>query len=224
MTKLQTAIDLMIQEFLAKVPADVAGKLDAGVERLMGSGLAEGAFGVGRKVPDVTMPNAMGQPVSLYEKLKDGPVVLTFYRGSWCSFCDLQLRAYGAMVPVLKEMGVQLIAVSPEQLPEAPDESLSIKQKAALGFEVLSDYHNQTARRLGLVYQVDEELREIYRGFGFDLEKINQDTSWSLPLTGTFVIDESGEIVWSYVNADYRKRAEPSDIVDAVCDLVAVGV
>ena len=220
MTKLQTAIDLMIQDFLSTVPSDVTAKLDAGIERLVGSGLAEGAFGVGRKVPDVVMPDAAGRPVSLYERLKDGPVVLTFFRGSWCPYCDLQLRAYGAMVPVLDELGGSLIAVSPEQF----DERLGSGVGADLGFDVLSDYHNQTARRFGLVYQVEEELRDVYRGLGFDLGKINQDGSWQLPLAGTFVINQEGEIVWSFVSGDYRQRAEPSEIIDAVCDLVAVGV
>src|SRR5205823_1159913 len=142
--------------------------------------------------------------VALDSLLKEGPVVVSFYRGQWCHYCDLQLRAYQEILPRIKALGANLVAISPQ----TPDESLSTAAKRKLEFRVLSDSGNKVARAYGLVWRVPAGLDAIQRGFGVDLTASNGDTSNELPVPGTFVLGADGRIVLGYANADWRQRLE----------------
>lgn len=155
------------------------------------------------------MPNATGQIVSLAEVLTRGPVVLSFYRGGWCPYCNLELQALQRHLPEIREMGASLLAVSPQ----TPDNSLSTAEKHQLQFDVLSDQGDQVARTYGLVFTVPPELHSIYRQWGIDIPAWNGDESWELPLPATYVIDRGGIIRSAFVNLDYTQRMEPADIL-----------
>jgi peroxiredoxin len=140
--------------------------------------------------------------------LKQGPVVLTFYRGDWCPYCNLQLRAYQAILPRIRELGANLVAISPQ----TPDNSLSTAEKKGLTFPVLSDGGNAVARRYGLVFSLSETLRTT----GANLPSFNGDDSWDLPMPGTFVIAPDGTVRLAFVDADWTRRLEPAAILDAL--------
>ncbi len=178
-----------------------------GLESVEESGIVNTAKQIGDKAPDFSLNNAVGNPVSLSEYLKKGDVVLTWYRGGWCPYCNLTLQALQQELPNFKANGANLIALTPE----LPDESISTSEKHELEFEVLSDIGNQVAREYGIVFQLTEEVADIYNQ-SFGLNEYNGDESNELPLAATYIINQEGIIVYAFLDADYRNRAEPSEL------------
>ncbi len=195
-----------------RAPADRA-IMDNATQSLADSGIIADIPGIGSTAPDFTLLNVDGTPVSLSAALQDGPVVLVFYRGGWCPYCNIALRAYQAMLPEIIARGATLITVSPQ----TPDNSLTTAEKNELEFAVLSDADGEVARAYGLVFSLLADLVELYRGtLGIDLEQSNGNDRWELPVPGTFVIDTNGTIQYAFAEADYTKRAEPSDLITAL--------
>jgi peroxiredoxin len=200
---------------MSTLPPEVGATLAAELEKLVDSGIANRALGVGAVAPDFSLPNAQGGDWQLSTALARGPVVLSFYRGSWCPFCDLQLRAYQERLQEMRRLGGELVAVSP-QTPDFAQTDVDTKQ---LTFPVLTDAHNAVARQYGLVFTLSDELKKLQEGFGNPIPKFNGDDSWELPMPGTFIIDGDGVIRLAYVDANYMRRLEPSAIVDALAEL-----
>ena len=201
---------------LAKqVPADVIRSIVVEIEGLVRSGVASAALAAGAPAPAFGLPDARGGEASLARLLAGGPVVLVFYRGGWCPYCDLQLRAYQEVLPQIRAFGAQLVAVSPQ----TPDESLSTAEKKALAFPVLSDVGNAVAREYGLVFRVPPGLDAVHRGFGIDLARSNGDASNELPVPAVFVIGRDGRVAFRHVDADYRNRLEPARLIEALSAL-----
>jgi peroxiredoxin len=166
----------------------------------------------GQVSPRFALPSATGAIVSLEERLAYGPNIVTFYRGGWCPYCNIALRALQSRLPEIKSLGGSLIAISPE----VPDQSLSTTEKLALEFDVLSDADNSVARLFGLVYRISDAARERLQAFGRDLVAHNGTDSWELPITATYVINQEGLIVFDHVDSDYRERLDPATVVNAV--------
>lgn len=207
-TTLEEQIEQYKQASTARTAPEVLAVRQAETKKLIQSGIAEQSFHSGDRAPDFTLPNAAGGSVSLGSLLEQGPVVLTFYRGEWCPYCNLTLRAYQAVLLQIKALGATLVAVSPQ----TPDFSQAMITKADLTFPVLSDVGNHVARQYRLVFTVPETLRP----YTAKLQKFNGDESWELPLPGTFVIGQGGLIHAAFVHADYTKRMEPSAILSAL--------
>lgn len=200
------------ETFEANGPAGAAAFINAKIEELTASFSFDGVPGMGDPVPEFTLPDAWGQPVSLLEHLAGGPVVLTFYRGAWCPYCNIQLAAYQRMLPEIVAAGGRLIAISPQK----PDGSLTITEKHALTFDVLSDAGNTVARHFGLVYTLQPDFRAALASFGIDFNAINGDDSGELPITATFVIGRDGRVILTYAETDFRKRLNPKIIIEAL--------
>lgn len=196
-------------QFRAGRSAETLAVMDRATQDLQQSGLVDRSLKVGDRVPSFSLPNATGKTVDLASLLGQGPVVLSFYRGAWCPYCNLELRALQGVLPQIQAQGATLVTISPQ----TPDQSLSTAEKNELTFEVLSDQGNQIARQFGLVFQVPEDLRSIYEGFGINLPAHNGDQSFELPVAATYVIDTQGIIVYGDVNVDYTHRMEPAEIV-----------
>ena len=169
---------------------------------------ASKALKVGDKAKDFTLKNAQGKQVRLYSLLEKGNVVLTWYRGGWCPYCNLALKQLQDALPEITAEGAVLVALTPE----LPDSSLSTKEKHQLKFEVLTDLNNEVARTYGLVFKLDEATATRYEQ-GFQLSVYNGNHSAELPMPATYVIDKKGIIRYAFVEADYRLRADPKVIV-----------
>lgn len=209
-TPLQQQIDAFMAQTRGLISASMREQLLRPIQQLIASGGAEKALKEGESAPDFTLPDALGRPVSLSDLLKQGPVVVTFYRGAWCPYCDLELRAYQQALPQLQELGASMVAISPQM----PDQSLSLAEKNALAFAVLSDVGNQVAREYGLVFRVDEAVRAAYQQIGADLPAYNGDSSWELPIPGTFLIDQSGTVSLAFVDPNFTHRLDPAIILE----------
>ena len=204
-----------LNEFMASLPGEQQTTVANAFQELMASTVASNALNIDDQASAFELPNVRGGSLSLSTALQDGPVVLSFYRGSWCPFCNLELNALQAMLPEIKACGARLIAVSPE----LPDNSLSHAEKLGLEFDVLTDLGNKVARDYGLVMAIHETLRPLYLQWGLDVPAANGDDSYELPVPATYVIDTTGTIRATYIEKDYTKRMEPAAIVDALKEL-----
>jgi peroxiredoxin len=167
----------------------------------------------GDKAADFTLPNATGKSVNLHELLQKGSVVLTFYRGVWCPYCNLQLKNYQQILPQLRQARAQLVAVSPM----TPDHSLQMQNTNELEFEVLSDVGNQVARRYTTVFTNPQSSIQAMAELGYDFHQFYADKTAELPVPATFVIAANGVIQFAQSEGgDYRERVEPRAILQAL--------
>ncbi|WP_082050935.1 peroxiredoxin-like family protein [Neotamlana sedimentorum] len=178
-----------------------------GLDAVIESGILQSAKNVGDIAPSFSLKNAVGQTVNLKDYLAKGPVVLVWYRGGWCPYCNINLQYLQQELPKFKAAGANLIALTPE----LPDQSINTSDKHNLEFEVLSDVGNEIAKAYGVVFKLTAEVAEIYNK-KFDLNTHNGDTTNELPLAATYIINTNGKIEYAFLDADYRNRAEPSEI------------
>lgn len=211
MSGLKQDLDSFKAKFATTNSATVVSAYQKGIDELRAAGIERDALKAGDVAPEFNLPDAAGRPVRLAERLRDGPVVLKFYRGGWCPYCNLELRAYQQSLPEIKALGAQLIAVSPE----VPDNSLSTIEKNALTFAVLTDAGGRVARSYRLAFLLSDELRALYKSRGRDLAEWNGG-DWTLPVPGTFVIDTQRRVALAHVDADYRSRLEPAAVLAAL--------
>ena len=197
----------------SKATPEKLAAYDAGIKAIVTAKVVESAKKVGDVAPDFTLQDAKGSPVTLSEELKKGPVVLTWYRGGWCPYCNVQLAAYQQILPQIEELGARLIAVSPE----LPDKALATAEKGQLKFTVISDLNLKVATEYGLVFELTPEVTELYAAF-FSMKEYNgaEASTNELPLAATYVIAPDGKIVYAFLHADYTKRAEPREILAAL--------
>ncbi len=170
---------------------------------------------VGDRAPLFTLPNAFGKKISLQDALKKGPVILVFYRGAWCPFCNIQLHALHQSMPAFKQYGARLITVTPQK----PDKSKEQLTKSKYPFDVLSDLDSKVMQDYKLYYELPADLIAVYKKLGLDIEAFNGKGRNVLPVPGTYVIDKAGIIRAAYADTDYKKRMEPQAIVDALSKL-----
>jgi len=207
---LSDKIHALQEEMAGQIPPDVQQVMQQATGELERSGVSDHSLKAGDATPDFTLPDVHGASVNLADALAQGPVVLSFYRGGWCPYCNLELQALQQALPEIQGLGAQLIAVSPE----LPDNSLSTTEKHALAFTVLSDQGNRAARDFSIVFTLPEALRPIYAQFGIDLPAWNGDDSFELPMPATYVIGRNGIILDGFVSTDYTQRMEPEQILD----------
>jgi len=197
--------------FEASAPEEKLVIYAEGIAAVKNSGIYEKAKKVGDKAPNFTLKNALGKEVALADYLKKGPVVLTWYRGGWCPYCNLTLQRLQEELPNFNAAGANLLALTPE----VPDKSMSTKEKHDLQFEVLSDVQNKIGKEYGIIYKLTDAVAESYQK-SFGLHEFNGDESNELPLAATYVIDTNGIIRYAFLDAEYRNRAEPSEIIEVL--------
>lgn len=207
---LQEQLEAQKKASAGKLSDEIQESFKEGILSVKESKIVEGAKKTGDIAPGFTLKNATGQAVDLDSELKKGPVVLTWYRGGWCPYCNIAMAAMQSELPAIKEAGASLIALTPE----LPDNVLTTKEKNDLKFQVLTDLNHKVADQYGLLFELTPEVEKIYGSF-FDLNEYNGEEAGTttLPLTATYVIGEDRKILWAFVHYDYRKRAEPTEIV-----------
>lgn len=179
--------------------------------------LADSALKAGASFPAMTLANHKGGKTDLAALAAESALVVVFYRGGWCPYCNMELRAYQKALPDLAAHGAKLVAVSPE----TPDNTLDTAQKNALEFEVLSDADGKLADALGIRFELSPTIEALYKSFGLDLPKRNGDGKWALPMPSVFVVEKGGRIALSYVEPDYRVRLDPTDALASLKQIAA---
>ncbi|WP_010521925.1 peroxiredoxin-like family protein [Aquimarina agarivorans] len=201
--------------FSKQVPADVQVIMTNALDKLTEEGLPKTATQKGDTLKNGTLINIKKEKVDIFSFLDKGPLVISFYRGGWCPYCNIELNALQQALPEIKELGAQLIAITPE----TPDNSLTTAEKNNISFPVLSDINNTYAKELGLVFQMPKDLQEVYHQFGIDVSKHNENEDYELPLPATYVVDKSGKIVLSFLQEDYVERLDPNQVIKALKSL-----
>lgn len=188
-----------------QTPAAVFTAMENANVKLARSDLTDRALKQGDRIPDFALPDSAGRIVKSAELRRNGLLLLSFYRGDWCPYCNLELRALAERHTDIVAAGATLVAISPQ----TPDASLATSEKHRLQFPVLSDADNKIARKFGLVFRIDESLMPIYQAFGIDLKAHNGDDSFELPVPATYLVGRDGDVLEAFVNTDYRARLEP---------------
>ncbi|MDC0932679.1 peroxiredoxin-like family protein [Arcobacteraceae bacterium] len=213
MTELKKQLVEFQEEFQKNVPEDIGQIIHEAIEGLKKSGISQNALKIGDKITDFKLTNADKKECTIDQELENNDfIVLNFYRGGWCPYCNLELKALLDINKELKDLKTSLIAISPQ----TPDESLSTQEKLNLDFKILSDKGNIVAKSFGLTYALPEDIYLLLKQMGMDIEKYNADDSHVLPVPGTFIINKQKEIIYAYVNEDYRNREEPQTILDII--------
>lgn len=214
---LQAKLDAFKADFEAgkppyEVPPAVIETMHRATAALIASGAAGRALKAGDKAPAFTLPDPEGRPVSSAGLLTQGPLVVSFYRGVWCPYCNMELEALQAALPEFAQLGASLVAISPQ----TPANSRKSVRQNALGFPILSDSHNEVAAAFGLRFELPDYLVELYKSLKNDLPAFNGDPSWTLPMPARYVIAPDRTILYAEVNPDYTRRPEPEDMLPAL--------
>jgi peroxiredoxin len=219
---LQDRLDAFKSDFVSgrlpfKPSLDRLARMQRATDELIASGQAQRAKKAGDVAPEFTLLDPDGKPVSSRELLTKGPLVLSFYRGVWCPYCNLELQALQQALPEITARGASLVAISPQTAPN----SRKSQRDNKLGFPILSDVKSEVANAFGIRFALPDYLVEVYAGFGNDLPRINDDPAWVLPMPARYVIGSDGIIAYSEVNPDYTQRPDPSELLPVLDRLAA---
>jgi peroxiredoxin len=207
---LQDRLDAFKADFEGKkAPPQAVAAMHKATADLIASGQAERALKAGDRAPEFALPDAHGGTVRSADLLKKGPLVVTFYRGVWCPYCNMDLQAIEAAANDIRALGASLVAVSPQS---APNGRKSERQNA-LSFPILGDHGNAVADQFGLRFRLPDDLIAVYKGFGNDLAIVNGEDRWTLPMPARYVIRTDGVIAYAEVNPDYTRRPDPAELL-----------
>jgi len=196
--------------FIPTIPESTLNKLMSELQVLIDSGIAEKAIHNNDRFPGFILPDSNNEARSLSDYLTRGPLVISFYRGAWCPYCNLEINALQSRLSDIVAYGGQLISISPQ----VPDKSVDQISNSQLNFDVLSDIGNKLAKQCGLVFTLPESLRPIYEAWEINIPGHNGDSSFELPIPATYIIDSNGDVRYAHIDMDYTKRLEPDIIIE----------
>jgi peroxiredoxin len=222
---LQAKLDAFKADFEAgkppyNVPPPVIETMHRATAELIASDAASRAKKAGDIAPSFSLKDPDGNVVSSGELLKKGPLVVSFYRGVWCPYCNMELQALEAAKPAFDKYDASLVAISPQT---AANSRKSTRQNN-LSFPILSDVKGKVGAAFGLRFELPDYLVELYKSLKNDLPTFNDDPSWTLPMPARYVIGQDGTILYSEVNPDYTRRPEPEDMIPVLQQAAAVKV
>ena len=207
---LQEKLDAFKADFEGKkVPRDVVDIMHKATADLIASGQAERALKAGSKAPVIALPDADGNTIRSADLLAKGPLVVTFYRGLWCPYCNMDLQAIEDAAGDFRATGASVIAISPQ----TGANSRRTQRDLKLSYPILSDHGNAVADAFGLRFRLPDDLIAVYTAFGIDLATNNGEPSWTLPMPARYVIDTDGIIAYAEVNPDYTRRPDPGEVM-----------
>lgn len=207
MTTLAQQISELNENLASQVPAEILEAFGQSIADLKSLGLEAQTLPIGQVFPDFKLFNTLNQPIELRELLKKGSVILAFFRGNWCPYCNLELKTLQDRLHELK--GATLVAISP-QMPMYNEE---LKNKHALGFDVLTDPDNSLAKQLGISFSLQDFVLPIYQNLGITLSTYNGNDHNELPIPAVFVVDPTGVVRYKFVDANYMNRVDVSELV-----------
>jgi peroxiredoxin len=195
------------------IPAEKWAIMETSTNKLKEQSLSTKALQTGDILPTFTLPDVNNKNRSLSD-FKEDFLVISFYRGGWCPFCNMELRALQNILPQLNKLNTALVAISPE----TPDNSLTTSEKNKLTFSVLSDLENQYAKSLGLVFQLPEDLRSVYHSFNLNVDKHNGNKDYELPMPATYIVNKDREVICNFTPEDYTERLDPEKVLAVISE------
>jgi peroxiredoxin len=196
-------------------PPDIHPIMERATAELIASGQAGRALKAGDRAPAFILHDGDGKPVASSELLDHGPLVLSFYRGVWCPYCNFELQALQETLPLIQALGASLLAISPQTAAN----SRKSQRQNKLDFPILSDPRNEVAAAFGLRFKLPDYLIELYKNLKNDLPAFNDDPAWTLPMPARYIIGRDGVIAYAEVNPDYTVRPEPDSMLPVLASL-----
>jgi peroxiredoxin len=210
---LQEDLDAFKVDFETNMaPPAVVAIIHKATAELIASGQATRALKIGDRAPAFNLPDSDGTLVDSGLLLRRGPLVLTFYRGFWCPYCNMDLKAVEAAAADFRDRGASLVTISQQ----TPVNSRKSKEQNGLSFPIVNDHGGRIADAFGIRFRLPDYLVEVYKGFGVDLATVNGEPSWTLPMPSRYVIARDGSIAYAEVNPDYTRRPDPSELFPAL--------
>lgn len=202
------------EKFRNMMPASVTDTIDASIASLQDYDKSN-IIRVGEKLPAFQLKNATGKEVESTSLLSKGPLVIVFYRGEWCPYCNFAIAGYQKLLPEFKARGVTVVGITPE----LPNGLLTMAEKHNLEFEILTDYRNEYARKLNIIYKQPDSMRTAFEQMKIPVWDKNDDDSLELPIPTTLLVDQKGVVQNLQADPDFLKRVEPSTVLEWVKDL-----
>ncbi|NQZ78722.1 MAG: AhpC/TSA family protein [Ekhidna sp.] len=213
---LQDSLDKLKAKIEGSMPKEFVDIMHSSTKQLEDSGIGEGVLKIGDQAPSFELPNQNGEMVKSEELLKNGLLIITFYRGVWCPYCNTDLGYLKRYEKEVKEIGATMVSISPQK----ENYNQQIIEQQRLGFDLLSDAHNDVAAAFGLRWEMVDPLRSLYNdSFRISLPEYNGDGSWTLPVPARFIIGQDGIIKYAEYSIDYTKRPNPDVLIDAINQL-----
>lgn len=212
MNTLAMEIEQLNCELSSQLPKEMLDAFVHSIEDLKTKNIGQNSIQIGDKIPEFSIPNAVGKKVDSQEILKNGKIILAFYRGSWCPYCNLELKFLQDNLSRIKEKNAVLVAISPQ----SPDHSLTMAEKNNLKFEVLTDHNNDFAKKLGIVFQLQDFVLPYYQDLGIDLSLFNNNNENTLPVPAVFVVDKNGKILYKFLDVNYMSRVDIEELIQAL--------
>ncbi|RXM52632.1 MULTISPECIES: peroxiredoxin-like family protein [unclassified Chryseobacterium] len=212
MNTLAKQIEDLNHELSSQLPQEILEAFGKSIEDLKTQRIEENSIQIGEQMPGFSLPNASGKIINSEDILKDGKIILAFYRGSWCPYCNLELKFLQNNLSQIKDKGATLIAISPQ----SPDHSLNMTEKNSLEFEVLTDIDNNFAKRLGIAFQLQDFVIPYYNGLGIHLSDFNKNNDHTLPVPAVFVVDENSLVTYKFLDVNYMNRIDVEELIQAL--------
>ncbi|MDR2237747.1 MAG: AhpC/TSA family protein [Chryseobacterium sp.] len=212
MSSLAEQIEELNRNLSSQLPEEVLEAFGKSIEALKTERIEEKSLKTGEKMPAFVLPDIHGNKVSSEELLKHGKLILAFYRGSWCPYCNLELKFLQDNWSRFKEKKAVLIAISPQ----SPDHSLIMAEKNHLEFDMLTDTDNALAKKLGIAFQLQDFVLPYYKNLGIDLEEYHKNKENTLPVPAVFVIDESGYVIFRFLDVNYMNRIDIEELINVL--------
>ncbi|ATN06515.1 peroxiredoxin-like family protein [Chryseobacterium indologenes] len=212
MHTLATQIDQLNQDLFSQLPQEVLEAFEQSIEEIKTKNIEEISIRTGDLMPEFSLPNVFGRTIHSKDILKNGKMIMAFYRGSWCPYCHLELRFLQDHLSEIKAKNAVLLAISPQ----GPDHSLSMIEKNNLKFEVLTDHNNEFAKKLGIVFQLQDFVLSHYQNLGIRLSDFNNNEENSLPVPAVFVVDENKMVTYKFLDVNYMNRLNVEELIQAL--------
>lgn len=209
MEKLEQQFNELNENLANQLPTEVLEVFGKSIQDLKGRNIEDGSFHLGDKFPDFSLPNTNDKKIALKELLENGKVIIAFFRGSWCPYCNLELRALQDNLKQITDRNATLVAISPQ----TPDYSEELKSNHNLDFELLTDKNNALAKQLGIAFELQNYVIPAYSSLGIELAAYNENDNNELPFPAVFVIDTNGNVNYKFVDSDYMNRVNIEELI-----------
>lgn len=212
MNTLAKQIEYLNEELSSQLPQEILNAFGKSIEDLKTKRMEENSIQIGEQMPEFLLPNALGTIINSEDILKNGKMILVFYRGNWCPYCNLELKFLQDNLFRIKDKGATLIAISPQ----SPDHSLSMTEKNNLEFEVLTDTDNNFAKKLGIAFLLQNFVLPYYKELGINLANFNKNEDNTLPVPAVFVVNENRVVTYKFLDVNYMNRVEVEELIQAL--------
>ena len=210
MENLKQQINELNENLAKQLPKEVLELFGKSIQDLKVKNIEGRSIGTGEMFPDFNLPNTNDEVVELNKLLQNGKVVIAFFRGSWCPYCNLELKALQDNLKQITDKNVTLVAISPQ----TSNYSGEFKSNHNLDFELLTDKNNTLAKQLGIAFELQNYVIPIYSSMGIELSAYNSNDNNELPVPAIFVLDTNGRITYRFVDTNYMNRIDIQELIN----------